>query len=192
MFVLKTILKGINSIFNPINVGFVIFIFLLRFMLFGFKNANKMLESVSQPCIIPILRIFGAKIGENCDIGTGLVVHNSNSYKNLIVGRNCHIGKNCFIDLRGKVEIKNNVVISMKCTFITHIDMIKSKLKDLYPSKTENISIGDNVYLGVDVCILKGVTIGKNSMIAAKSLVKSNIQPNTLSAGVPTKKLKSI
>ena len=192
MFVLKKIFKGINYISNKINLGFVIFIFILRFMLFGFKNANKMLESVSQPCIIPILRIFGAKIGENCDIGTGLVVHNSNSYKNLSIGRNCHIGKNCFIDLRGKVEINNNVVISMKCTFITHIDMVKSKLKDLYPSKTENIIIGDNVYLGVDVCILKGVTVGKNSMIAAKSLVKSNIQPNTLSAGVPAKKLKSI
>lgn len=192
MFVLKKLILGLNFVFTPINTILVVLIFLIRVVLFGFKNANKMLEGVSQPCIIPILRIFGAKIGKNCDIGTGLVVHNAKSYKNLIVGDNCHIGKNCFLDLRGQIEIKNNVVISMKCTFITHIDMTKSKLKEFYPSKTENISIKDNVYLGVDVCVLKGITIGEGSMVAAKSLVKNSIEPNTLCAGVPAKTIKSL
>jgi len=163
-----------------------------RKLLFGFENANKMLERLSAPCIIPILRMHGALIGANCDLETGLVFHNCKSYKNLNIGDNCHIGKNCFFDLRGKIHISNNVVISMKNTFITHIDMAKSELNKKYPATTKNICVGNNVYIGADCCLLKGVKIGENSIIAAKSLVNKEIESYSIYAGIPVKKIKSI
>jgi acetyltransferase-like isoleucine patch superfamily enzyme len=163
-----------------------------RNLLFGFENANKMLERVSEPCVIPILKRYGATIGDKCDLGTGLVFHNCKNYKNLIIGNNCHIGKNCFFDLRGKIEIKSNVVISMKNIFITHIDMNKSELSKKFPSKIKNIIIRENVYIGSDCCILKGVEIGRNSIVAAKSLVNKNIYRYSIYGGVPIKKIKSI
>ena len=178
--------------FISVNVKLALLAFAVRKFLFGFENANKMLERLSEPCIIPILRMHGAAIGVNCDLGTGLVFHNCKNYKNMIIGDNCHIGKNCFFDLRGKVQISNNVVISMKNTFITHIDMAKSELNKKYPAITKNISVGNNAYIGADCCVLKGVVIGRNSIVAAKSLVNKNLESYSLYAGIPVKKIKSI
>ena len=69
--------KGLSSyIFIPINIQVSLFTFSLRKFLFGFSNSNKMLERLSQPCLIPILKRYGAHVGKNCDIGTGLIFHN--------------------------------------------------------------------------------------------------------------------
>ena len=178
--------------FIPINVQVILFFFGLKKLIFGFKTANKMLERLSEPCVIPILKRNGATIGVNCDLGSGLVFHNCNNYKNLIVGDNCHIGKNCFFDLRGKVEFKKNVVVSMKNTFITHIDMNKSNLREKYPAISEDILVGENVYIGADCCVLKGTEIGENSIIAAKSLVNTDVDSYSIYGGVPVKKIKTV
>ena len=118
MLVVKIKRIIVKYILVPLNVQLSLLIFSFRNFLFGFENANKMLERLSEPCVIPILKRYGAKIGSNCDFGTGPVFHNCKNYNNLIIGDNCHIGKNCFFDLRDKIEIKNNVVISMKNTLL--------------------------------------------------------------------------
>ena len=93
--------------------------------LLGFENANLYLRRIDKNSLKLILKKNGAKIGENCDIENGLIFHNCNDYSNLVIGDNCHIGKNCFFDLREKIELGNNVVISMQSTIITHIDLNK-------------------------------------------------------------------
>ena len=192
MFLSKITRNLAKYIFIPCNVQLSLLAFGTRKLLFGFENANKMLERLSEPCVIPILKMHGAKIGANCDLGTGLIFHNCKSYKNLSIGDNCHIGKNCFFDLRSEIQISNNVVISMKNIFITHIDMAKSELNKKYPATTNNISVGNNVYIGADCCILKGVEIGRNSIVAAKSLVNKELESYSIYAGIPAKKIKSI
>lgn len=166
--------------------------FSLRKLFLGFENANKFLQKVDKNSIIPILKKNKAIIGENCDIESGLVFHNCTDYSNLIIGDNCHIGKNCFFDLRDKIIIGNNVVISMQCTFITHIDISKSSLKIYYPLSSEAIKINDNCYIGAKSLILKGIEIGECSIIAAGSVVIKNVEPRTLVAGVPAKEIKKI
>jgi acetyltransferase-like isoleucine patch superfamily enzyme len=58
--------------------------------------------------------------------------------------------------------------------------------------ETSPIYLNDNVWLGVNVVILKGVTIGKNSVIGANSLVLSNIPENVLAIGNPCRVIKKI
>lgn len=55
---------------------------------------------------------------------------------------------------------------------------------------TAPIVIEDNVFIGADVFILKGVTIGKNSVIGAGSIVTKDIPPNAIAAGNPAKIIK--
>jgi acetyltransferase-like isoleucine patch superfamily enzyme len=55
-----------------------------------------------------------------------------------------------------------------------------------------DISIGRNVWIGTQAIILKGVTIGDNSVIAAGSVVTSEIPANVLAAGVPAKFVRFI
>ena len=53
------------------------------------------------------------------------------------------------------------------------------------------VKFSGHVWLGQNVTVLKGVTIGYGSCIGAKSLVANDIPPNSLAAGVPAKVIKS-
>jgi acetyltransferase-like isoleucine patch superfamily enzyme len=54
-----------------------------------------------------------------------------------------------------------------------------------------DVTLEDNVWVGMNVIILKGVTIGENSVIAAGSIVTKSIPPNCLAGGNPAKVLKT-
>ena len=173
---------------------FISYVNLLRFtihkMFIGFDVANLFLQKIDKVSLLLILKKNGAEIGKNCDIETGLIFHNCKDYSNLIIGYNCHIGKNCFFDLRDKIIIKDNVVISMQCTFITHIDMEKSELSKSYPSILKRIIINNDSYLGVRSTVLMGVEIGEKCLIAANSLIITSIKSNLIVGGTPAKILK--
>ncbi len=57
---------------------------------------------------------------------------------------------------------------------------------------TAPVIIGDNVWIGMNAVILKGVTIGDNSVVAAGSVVTKNIEPNTVVAGNPAVVVKKL
>ncbi|TCO76458.1 acyltransferase [Marinisporobacter balticus] len=71
-----------------------------------------------------------------------------------------------------------------------HHKIQDDKGNTLNPSKP--IFIGENVWIGTNSVILKGVDIGKGSIVAAGSVVTKNVPPNTIVAGVPAKIIKYI
>ena len=64
------------------------------------------------------------------------------------------------------------------------------RLSDNYSIK--DVTIGDNVWIGNDCKILKGVNIGNNSIISINSVVKNNIPENCIAAGNPAKVITKI
>ena len=80
----------------------------------------------------------------------------------------------------------------MQTTFITHIDMTKSLLSEIYPVKSKKIIIKDNCYIGVNSTILMGVVLGESSFVAAGSLVLENVNQGYMVGGVPAKILKKL
>jgi len=183
---------GITKLFRKLQISWNVNEFSIRKKLLGFENANAFLRRLDKNSMIPILKKYGSSIGIDCDIESPLLFHNCLDYSNLIVGNNCHIGKNCFFDLRSKVQIDENVVISMQSTFITHQDMNKSGLKAIYPATTKAIHIKENCYIGTGVTILQGVQLGESSVIAAGSIVTKNVEPYTMVGGVPAKFIKAL
>ena len=167
----------------------VFFQLVVRFFFLGFENANNFISTLPKSNIIFALRLFGAKIGKDCSIDSGLRFHNCKGYRNFIVGDNCYIGKDCFFDLRGKINIENNVVISMECMFLTHIEMNESSNKSQFPISFSPIKIKNNSYLGARSIVLKGVTLGNNSFVGAGSLVNKNVLSYNIVAGNPAKKI---
>ena len=57
--------------------------------------------------------------------------------------------------------------------------------------KTVPVKIGDNVWIGMNAVILKGVTIGDNSIVAAGAVVTKSIPANTIVAGNPAAVVKT-
>ena len=170
----------------------------ILFKFYGYEALNILLRNLPSKKINLILRQFGAKIGKNVRIKSPLIIHNADKkkiiYSNLQIGNEVYLGRDCIIDLMGKVTIENNVTISHRAVFNTHIDVGKSVVlkKKYYPVSIGNITIKDGAYIGSNVTILNNVIIGSNSVIGAFSLVNNNIKKSYRAFGVPCRENKKL
>ncbi len=94
----------------------------------------------------------------------------------------------------GSVTIGENTMIGGNCQ-ITDTDghpLWPPEERHVYSGDEHDsdVFIGNNVFIGINVIILKGSTIGDNSVIAAGSIVNGEIPGNCLAAGVPAKVIK--
>ena len=64
--------------------------------------------------------------------------------------------------------------------------------ENIFDIKASPVVIDDDVWIGFNCTILKGVKIGKGSVIAACSVVTKDVPPNVIVAGNPAKIVKSI
>lgn len=85
------------------------------------------------------------------------------------------INRNCYIVAYERIVIGSGVTIGPSTCIVDHDHSMTNKgLMETGP-----ISIGDNVWIGANCVILKGVTIGNNSVIASGSVVTKDVPPNT-------------
>lgn len=104
---------------------------------------------------------------------------------NIEIGDNFYTNHNCTILDGAKVTIGNNVFIGPNCVITTAghpLDSLKRAqgLEFAYP-----IVIEDDVWLGANVIVMPGVTIGKGAVIGAGSIVTKNIPPYVVAYGNP-------
>nr|WP_246506417.1 acyltransferase [Kistimonas asteriae] len=97
------------------------------------------------------------------------------------------------------VADKSSITIGKDCLIGTDVQLYDSDFHGLSPDtrrstsgESKPIVIGDNVFIGNNVTVLKGSRIGKNSVIAAGSLVCGEIPANCIAAGVPCKKINDL
>ncbi|MEI5993625.1 DapH/DapD/GlmU-related protein [Candidatus Enterococcus mansonii] len=110
--------------------------------------------------------------------------------KHIIFGKNIFINKQVtFVDLGG-IVIEDDVLIGPDSRLVTvnHL-MNPEKRRGI---RVAPIHIKKNAWLGANVTVLPGVTIGENSIVAADSTVTKNVPDNVIVAGSPAKKLKEI
>lgn len=90
------------------------------------------------------------------------------------------------------ISLGNNVHISNNVTFVTH-DGGTLLYRRIQPDLeiTKPITIGDDVYIGVNSTILPGVRIGNNVIIGACSVVTRDIPDNSVAVGNPARVIKS-
>jgi len=91
------------------------------------------------------------------------------------------------------VRIGNNVLLA-NCTLIGH-DGAVHILNKTYGAKLDRvgkIDIKDNVFIGHQAIIMPGVTIGPKAIVAAGAIVTRDVEPNSVVAGVPARKISSM
>jgi acetyltransferase-like isoleucine patch superfamily enzyme len=110
--------------------------------------------------------LIGAKsvLGQECTIS---------AYQHVSIGRECIVADRVMlIDFdHGVVEVERPI-----------------RLQGIYK---RDVHVGHNVWIGYGACILRGVTVGDNSVIGTSSVVTSDLPENAVAAGAPARVLRT-
>ncbi len=113
-------------------------------------------------------------------------------------GYNCRIGEATFINHgaylmdAGKITIGSHCFIGPNCGMYTAIHAMLPEERNRGIERAKPIVLGDNVWLGGNVIILPGVTIGSNTVIGAGSVVTKDIPSGVVAAGNPCRVMREI
>ena len=106
------------------------------------------------------------------------------------------IGERTFINSGCSIAATELVHIGADCHIGPHVMMLDNDYHCVDPERrlerppSAPIVVEDNVWIGARVFVASGVTIGRDSCIAAGSVVTSDVPPRTLVAGVPAKVIR--
>ncbi|MGY5148938.1 MAG: acyltransferase [Candidatus Nitrosopumilus sp. bin_68KS] len=117
-------------------------------------------------------------------------------YRGVKIGKNCHFSPYVLIDLLHPelVTIEDNVTISSNSMIFTHVNPTTNEfLKNHgYPRKIKPVTIKTGAVISVGCIIISGVTIGRNSIIGAGSVVSQDVPDYCVVAGNPARVIKKI
>lgn len=161
---------------------------LYRFLCYSYRGIYKFF-------VMPILKGALEKHGQNIYIGP----HSNITYENTSIGSYSSIGHSaCFMSTRAKIIIGNHVMFGPHVSIITgdhRIDYLGRYMNTIadeekLPENDQDVVINDDVWIGSNTIILKGVSVGEGSIIAAGSIVTKDVDPYSIYAGIPAKKIK--
>ena len=176
---------------------------ILRYLHQRIKNFSSKLRIFRLKLLYPDLQIdLSTQIGRNCTIkcikGGKIIISKCE------INDGCHIVADCegtiiihstHIGMYSVIVAKESITINKGCLIAEmvvirdqdHIIDIDSKNMNRQLFKHSPINIGQNVWIASKATILKGVTIGNYSIIAASSVVNRNIPPLQIWGGIPCK-----
>ncbi|MFB2773868.1 acyltransferase [Shewanella xiamenensis] len=125
-----------------------------------------------------------------------LYLRNGNSYARKLgveFGDGCRLYTTSWGTEPFLIKIGNNVTITSGVKFLTHDGstcLVKDDLGNRY-QRYGRISIGNNVFVGVNSIIFPGVSIGDNVIVGAGALVNKSLESNSVYVGTPVKRVSS-
>lgn len=130
------------------------------------------------------LKLTGVVIGKDSYIHTWV---RFTIPKRLKIGDNCTINFGCHLDVRGDLEIGNNVMIGHNCKIYTCGHDIDD---DNFGTITGKVIIGDNVVIFPNALIMPGITIGNNAIVLNGSVVTKDIAAGSVVGGNPARLIR--
>ena len=132
---------------------------------------------------------FDVYAGSRINVNTGARLSLGSGYMN----------HDCVIDCFSSITIGCGVVISERVVIrdsdnhaiTSTVNEVMGETKGDEKPIVAPIVIQDHVWIGMNVMVLKGVTIGKGAIVAAGSVVNKDVPPHCLVAGVPAKVIKT-
>lgn len=165
----------------------------LRFARKIFLGSN---VSICNDVVINALSDVGVRIGSGSTLRDrvricclGVVKSRSRGLK---IGSNVGISEDCFIQVRGFVEIEDDVIIGPSVALISENHRFEELAQPirLQGVSQQGVKIGRGAWLGAKSIVLDGVTIGAGAIVAAGAVVVQDVPENTIYGGVPAKFIK--
>lgn len=144
-------------------------------------------------------------IGKHCTIGASFMALFGGKIK---VGQNTYIGPSTSIQSKELIDIGDNVIIANNVVLVDNNnhptspaermnmslcgDYMNDELWSWKYAESKPIIIEDNVWIGRDARILKGVTVGKGSIVALGAVVTHDVPPYSVVAGNPARVVKKL
>lgn len=145
---------------------------------------------------------YRLNIGKNSMSEANLIFEKEDA--SILIGNNTFIG-NSFIICAERIEIGDDVLIAWGCTILDHNSHSvlwrerSEDVKDWYRGKKnwefverKPVIIKNKAWIGFNVIILKGVTIGEGAVVGAGSVVTKDVEPYTVVAGNPAKLIREV
>ena len=141
---------------------------------------------------VAILRAFGAKIGaRNVRVHAPLVLHGAeDGYANLTICDGCILNGNVYLDLAAKITLEEGVSLGPGTIVMTHSRynynlVLEERLARQCGVADVLLKAGSAIKAGA--IVLKGVTTGANSVVAAGAVVTHDVDSHSVVAGIPAK-----
>ena len=137
----------------------------------------------SDECKALIDELFNHSLGENTVIQPPFYTILADKIK---IGKNVTILNGFKCMSAGGLVIEDNAMISLNCTIATN----NHDFYDRYIITCKPVHIKKNVWIGVNVTILPGVTIGENAVVGACAVVTKDVPDNAVVVGNPARAIK--
>jgi acetyltransferase-like isoleucine patch superfamily enzyme len=150
--------------------------------------------SLFQVAIIPshLIRNFLYKYVYLIQMGNKTILYYGSEIRapyKLIIGNGSIIGDKSILDARNGIVIGENVNFSSNVSIWTEQHDHRDPYFECNSDETFRVKIGDRAWIGPNVTILPSVEIGEGAVVAAGSVVTKNVEPFTIVAGLPAKKI---
>jgi len=141
------------------------------------------------------LRLLGAGIGRRSILHD---VRFFNLYRRglsgLSIGDDCFLGDECLLDLADTISFEDHVTLAERVLILTHTNVgyLDHPLQSHFPATTAPVTLRRGCFVGANVTILPGLTIGPQSFVGAGSVVTKDVPPRTVVAGSPAHPLRTL
>lgn len=140
-----------------------------------------------------MLSLAGVKVENNLRIFEAVEIRPIGGAGRIKIGNGTFINSGVRFSAEGNatITIGKRVEIGPRCSFETRthsVDLIDGHRT----GENKSIVIEDNVWLGANVVVLPGITIGQGSVVAAGAVVHRDVAPFTVVGGVPAKYIKAV
>jgi acetyltransferase-like isoleucine patch superfamily enzyme len=134
------------------------------------------------------------ELGRGVHVYRGTIMELGEGPCSIRIGANTHLQSGCLLNAYASdIEIGASCMIGARCAFMPY----QHRIEDLgRPMRAQGLTsrgpirLEEDVWLGVNVCVLDGVTIGHGAVVGAGAVVTRDIPPRAIAGGVPARVIR--
>jgi acetyltransferase-like isoleucine patch superfamily enzyme len=148
--------------------------------------------------LVPPLEVHGPQhvsIGKGVYVGSGSWFWTANEHARLEIGDGTRMSGLCVLSAAQRVRLGRAVLLGRNVYVADHIHGVERPGVPIFEQELEKVSpveIGDCAWLGQNVVVLPGVTVGAGAVVGANSVVTSDVASRTVVVGAPARVVREL